>query len=497
MNHLKVLIMACSISLAYSNDHQVRKFYDIYSSLNETIDTSAPSPIYPPTYSNLVSEVFVNRFHQKFIGLSNSREIVSRLLFAEAEVTQAQFEAVMSFNPSLVKNLDFPVTNVSFSDVSEYAAKISTSGELYQVFDRDLWLEALLQDNKTRFHFGNDRNLLDEYAWTGTNSENTIHTIRTLRSSSIGLYDMHGNVAEMVTKNNKPEVINCNYFEAFGFCDSSYYYDITKDFKSSKVGFRLVLTKYKDSEVPPDQENAKVITSIPSGTYVSPFLMDISANISLYNFVFTVDGSPPLPKNGVLCSNTKPCKVAITKDRIIRARLCKNSNPYDCPYKESTFTYIIESPLAKPDYQSSVLSQKLNRLDWSQNTIDITLNNIPVASSDYEVKAYLEIQGFANSPYIVDNGVVNLESRNRPFCKYEEIDQFREIETRRAAYLYYTVQPKFYGILSNSSLRKNLYAGLFQKIYIYTKGIGKSQSCILQNIGRTVNYDDETALEVE
>lgn len=488
------------IIITYAVDpvnQQQKVFYSIYDSLDATIDTSPPSPVYPPSYSNLVSEIYTNRFHQKFVRVVDSRELIPRTLFAEAEVTQSQFEAVMSFNPSKLKNPDYPVTNVSFKDISEYASKISTSGELYQVFDRSLWLQALLQNSKTRFHFGNDRNLLDEYAWTGTNSNKSIQTIRTLRSNSVGLYDMHGNVAEIVTNNGKPEVVNCNYFEAFGFCDSSYYYDVRPDFKSSKVGFRLNLTLYKDSELPPDQEEATVAMSIPQGDYVSPFMVDIGSNISLYHLVFTVDGSTPIPENGVLCSSMKPCKLAITKDRIIRARLCKASNPYDCPYKEVNFTYTIQNPLPKPEYQSSILSGKQNRLDWNQNTIDFSLSNMPVSAADYEVKTYLEVQGFANSPYLVENGIVNLESRSRPFCRYEDISQFREIETRRSAYLYYIIKPKNYGLLSNTILRRNLYAGLFKKFYIYTKGIGKTQSCIVQNIGRIVNYDDETALEVE
>lgn len=484
--------------LSKSSNLKIKSFNTLFDSSNKTIDTSPPSPIFPANPSDLIEETFTNRYHQKFIKVKDSetKGLIPRIFYAEAEVTQAQFEAVMGFNPSKFKNLDFPVTNVSFNDVSEYASKISTSKEQYQIFDRETWLKALLVNQNTRFHFGNDPTLLEYYAWTGTNSFAGAHIIRNLRPNSIGLYDMHGNIAELVSYETKAEVINCSYLSAFGECGSNYYYDVRNDYKADDVGFRLMLTLFHDTGAPPDQVNAKPITSILPGEYINPFLMEITSNIVPYQLVYTVDGSPALPENGLFCTSLAPCIVAIAKNKTIKARLCKMSDAYDCPYDQYQFDFKVSGPLAQPIFSSTVLNSS-NDLAWQQNIIDISFENKPLDTAEYKIEAYLEIQGFANSPYLVRDGQIQLEKRNRPFCKYEEFDQFREIRTRRSAFLYYTMKPHTISILDNSSLRKNIYAGLFKKFYVYTKGIGGYKSCTLQNIGKTIDFNDETSLEVE
>ncbi|MCJ8345640.1 SUMF1/EgtB/PvdO family nonheme iron enzyme, partial [bacterium] len=156
----------CSPFKQDSSDQQ-KKFFNLFDSSNRTIDTSPPSPVYPALPSDFVKEIFTNRYHQTYVRIEveKTRELIPRLLYGQAEVTQAQFEAVMSFNPSKVKNPDFPVSNVSMKDVSEYAAKISTSGEFYQVFDRENWLKALLVNQSTSYHFVNNPDMLGDYDW--------------------------------------------------------------------------------------------------------------------------------------------------------------------------------------------------------------------------------------------------------------------------------------------------------------------------------------------
>ena len=153
--------------------------------------------------------------------------------------------------------------------------------------------------------------------------------------------------------------------------------------------------------------------------------------------------------------------------------------------------------MPKPEFQSSSLAGSQFRLAWDINTIDFTFLNFPSETQEYEIKTYLEIQGFANSPYLVENGGVNLEKRQRPFCRYEDLAQFREIKTRRSAHIFYTMKARGVSMYNNSSLRKNRYAGLINKFYIYTSGIGQSSKCTLQNIGKIVNFNEETSLEVE
>lgn len=502
--YLKIIVLFTVGLLTHFNFANTKEkqqkitFNTLFDSSNKSIDTSPPSPVYTSILSD-VSEIYTNRFNQKFIKIKSlsTLALIPRLLYAEAEVTQAQFEAVMSFNPSKVKNPDFPVTNVSFNDISEYASKISTFQEVYEVFDRENWVKALDVEGKNRFHFGNDIQTLDEYAWTGANSENSLHIIRSLKSNSIGLYDMHGNVSELVSYKDRVELINCSYLDSFGRCLSTYHHSVTKDYEASHVGFRLMLTLFSNSEIPPEQQEAKIFPSIEQGSYEFPFLLSIKANFSPFQLVYTVDGSEALPESGLLCNSSQLCQIAITKNRVVRARLCKVLDPYDCPFKEQKFVYQISKPIVKPSFQSNTLSEGAFHLDWKVNTIDFSFDNMPNNEENTKIEAYLEIQGFANSPYLIRNGFVQLETRNKLFCKYEDLAQFREIKTRRSAFLYYVMRPKSFTLSNNSSLKKNIYAGLFNKFYIYTSGVAKHKFCMVQNIGKTVDYDDETSLEVE
>ena len=118
------------------------------------------------------------------------------------EVTQAQWESVMGDNPSAVKGDDLPVTKVSWNDIQDFLKKLNASPAA-QSFNFRLptsaeWEHACRAKAQFRYSFGDDALDLVEYAWFVDNAEGGPNPVAQLRASKWGLYDMHGNVWELV-----------------------------------------------------------------------------------------------------------------------------------------------------------------------------------------------------------------------------------------------------------------------------------------------------------
>lgn len=127
---------------------------------------------------------------------------------SETEITQEQYEALLGYNPSEVKNKDLPVTNITWWEAMYYVKKLTeverkagrlSEEEEYRVPIEGEWEYACRAGTKTSFYYGNDLDLLHNYAWF--DSLEGLQKPKQKFPNPWGLYDMMGNVSE-ITYNN-------------------------------------------------------------------------------------------------------------------------------------------------------------------------------------------------------------------------------------------------------------------------------------------------------
>jgi formylglycine-generating enzyme required for sulfatase activity len=140
---------------------------------------------------------------------------VAGFFMGKYEITQAQYQAIMSNNPSRYKGEKRPVEQVSWDDAVEFCKKLSQrTGKTYRLPSEAEWEYACRAGTKTPFYFGKTIttdlvNYDGKYPYgsapKGEYREQTTD-VGKFPPNSFGLYDMHGNVLELCE-----DVYNDNY----------------------------------------------------------------------------------------------------------------------------------------------------------------------------------------------------------------------------------------------------------------------------------------------
>jgi len=190
---------------------------------------------------------------------------LSDFYIGKYEVTQAQWKAVMGSdnNPSEFKGDDLPVEMVSRYDVQGFIARLNAMTEKnYRLPTEAEWEYAARGGNRSRGYKYSGSDNVDEVAWYVENSGFKTHPVGTKLPNELGIYDMSGNVGEMVFDsflrysdaariNPAASAVALHVIRGLGWnADAGQNYSVrvpfraanVPDFRSNRLGFRLVIS---------------------------------------------------------------------------------------------------------------------------------------------------------------------------------------------------------------------------------------------------------------
>jgi formylglycine-generating enzyme required for sulfatase activity len=123
----------------------------------------------------------------------------------KCEVTQAQYQLVMGVNPSYFQGADLPVERVSWDDAmvfcdrltkQEHLAERLQPGQVYRLPTEAEWEYAARGGSRSQGYKYAGSNILEEVAWSSSNSGRKTHPVAQKTANELDLYDMSGNVSE-------------------------------------------------------------------------------------------------------------------------------------------------------------------------------------------------------------------------------------------------------------------------------------------------------------
>lgn len=193
--------------------HYLQQDVEVLQSLDltvQTLETFFKQPHTPKTNDTTIEingvklEMIYIPGGEFLMGLSKfdkenpfHRVKLSPYLIGKYPVTQVQWAAVMGNNPSHFRGDELPVENVSWNDAVKFCKTISTkTGKAFRLPSEAEWEYGARADSTGHYCFGNDENMLGEYAWYYENSDMKTHPVERKQPNAFGLYDMHGNVWE-------------------------------------------------------------------------------------------------------------------------------------------------------------------------------------------------------------------------------------------------------------------------------------------------------------
>jgi eukaryotic-like serine/threonine-protein kinase len=193
-------------------------------------------------------------------------------------VTQAQYAAIMGYNPSAFPGIHRPVESLTYFQAAEFCQKLSQlSGRIYSLPSESQWEYACRANTTHFFSYGNmiTSDLANYQSFyplapqpaghPGINREQTTD-VGIFPPNGFGLYDMHGNVREWClddvgdhyTYENAPNdgrpwfsngikiTRGGSWMESFQDCHSAHRNFLAPSLRQDNIGFRVVLANNSD-----------------------------------------------------------------------------------------------------------------------------------------------------------------------------------------------------------------------------------------------------------
>lgn len=206
-----------------------------------------------------------------------SHEVIVEPFFLGAfEVTQAQFEAVMGYNPSYNSGPDKPVEQVSWYDAVRFCNQLSRLDGLepayridpvegyvliagangYRLPTEEEWEYAARAGTTTDTYAGElsvkegQEPLLDQIAWYYTGAKGFTRSVGGKEPNALGMHDILGNVWEWTeswfnsyadsTSDKSLKVLRGGAMDAVPYANrASYRYRLHPSYTSYNIGFRI------------------------------------------------------------------------------------------------------------------------------------------------------------------------------------------------------------------------------------------------------------------
>ncbi|MEO0571384.1 MAG: formylglycine-generating enzyme family protein [Bacteroidota bacterium] len=127
--------------------------------------------------------------------LHNTQEIGSEVSLSVDAVAGATIPYVDMTNGMGIEG--YPAVNMTQYSASKFCEWLSAmTGNFYRLPTEAEWEYACKAGTQTAYSFGDDTLQIDDFAWSVKNSNGTSHKVGLKKPNPLGLYDMHGNVAE-------------------------------------------------------------------------------------------------------------------------------------------------------------------------------------------------------------------------------------------------------------------------------------------------------------
>ena len=181
----------------------VRTFDDKALAVGRSGYLNIPSLNNRSGWSNLTKDITVDGVTFRMIRVLYPNGDTSPYFYiGETEVTQELWEAVMGEdnNPSTFEGDNLPVNNVSFDSCDSFIKELNKKTKMNFRFPEteSEWLYAAKGGCVSKGYSYSGSNNPDEVAWYANNSGGMPHTVKTKLPNEIGIYDMNGNVVELL-----------------------------------------------------------------------------------------------------------------------------------------------------------------------------------------------------------------------------------------------------------------------------------------------------------